>query len=59
MPAEGSASCLPCPVTDPDPREAAKGSEVRIVRCVIHGIAFDTEREACPECAKGVPARCV
>lgn len=24
-----------------------------IVACPIHGIAFDVEREACPECAKG------
>jgi len=24
-----------------------------IVRCPIHGIAYDVEREECPECAKG------
>ncbi len=24
-----------------------------IVRCPIHGIAYDDEREQCPECAKG------
>ena len=23
-----------------------------IERCPIHGIAYDVEREACPECAK-------
>ncbi len=23
-----------------------------IVRCPIHGIAYDEEREICPECAK-------
>jgi len=43
------------PVTEPDPAASAKGFEVRIVRCVIHGIAYDSEREACPECAKGPP----
>jgi hypothetical protein len=26
---------------------------VTIVRCPIHGIAYDVEREECPECAKG------
>jgi hypothetical protein len=25
---------------------------VRIVRCPIHGVAYDEEREVCPECAK-------
>jgi hypothetical protein len=50
-------SCATCPVTDPDPAEPVKGSEMRVVRCPIHGIAYDTERETCPECAKGVPAR--
>ena len=24
-----------------------------IARCPIHGIAYDVEREECPECAKG------
>jgi hypothetical protein len=43
------------PVTGPDPAASAKGFEVRIVRCVIHGIADDSERETCPECAKGPP----
>jgi hypothetical protein len=38
------------PVTEPDPAASAKGFEVR-----IHGIADDSEREACPECAKGPP----
>jgi hypothetical protein len=43
------------PVTEADPAASARGSEVRIVRCVIHGIAYDSEGEACPECAKGPP----
>jgi hypothetical protein len=30
--------------------------ELTIVRCPIHGIAFDVEREECPECAKGKAA---
>jgi len=28
---------------------------MNIVRCPIHGIAYDEEREACPECAKEPP----
>jgi hypothetical protein len=43
------------PVTEPDPRLPAKGSEVRATRCPVHGIAYDSEREICPECAKGPP----
>jgi hypothetical protein len=43
-------------VTEPDPRRPAKGSEMRVTRCTIHGIAYDSEREICPECAKE-PAR--
>jgi hypothetical protein len=39
-------------VSEPDPAVPVKGSEVRIVRCVLHGIAYDSEREVCPECAK-------
>lgn len=50
---------MPCPsfpvITRP-PEQCAKGSETRVVRCSIHGIAFDSEREICPECAKPVPA---
>lgn len=49
------AACVPCPVTTPTPGQASKGSEVRMVRCAAHGIAYDTEREVCPECAKGAP----
>ena len=45
--------CSPCPVTSPAPDQPTKGSEVRMVRCMAHGIAYDTERELCPECAKG------
>ena len=42
------------PVTAPAPQQPAKGSEVRVMRCPIHGVAYDSEREVCPECAKGV-----
>ena len=27
-----------------------------VVRCPIHGIAYDTELEICPDCAKTQPA---
>jgi hypothetical protein len=54
MPAEDDASCPTRPVTDPDPAESAKGSEVRMVRCVIHGIAYDTGRRA-PNVRRGCP----
>jgi hypothetical protein len=43
------------PVTGPDPAQPAKGAEVRMVRCATHGTAYDSEREVCPECAKGPP----
>jgi hypothetical protein len=43
----------PGPVVEPDPRLPTKGSEVRVTRCPVHGIAYDGEREICPECAKG------
>jgi hypothetical protein len=49
------ARCPTCPVIPRPSDQAAKGSETRVVRCPIHGIAFDGEREVCPECAK--PAR--
>jgi hypothetical protein len=45
------------PVTGPAPRQPAKGSEVRVMRCPIHGVAYDSEREVCPDCAKGAPPR--
>jgi len=57
MPAEDDARCPTCPVTEPDPAQPTKGSEVRMVRCLLHGIAYDTEREICPDCAKGAPSR--
>jgi hypothetical protein len=54
MPSDGAGkACPPCPVTTPAPGQPAKGSEVRMVRCTAHGIAYDSEREVCPECAKG------
>ena len=43
------------PVTGPDPAQPAKGAEVRMERCAMHGIAYDSEREVCPECAKAPP----
>jgi hypothetical protein len=51
--ADGDAPCPCCPVTARKPGQLAKGSEVRVVRCTTHGIAYDSEREVCPECAKG------
>lgn len=54
-PAGDRGACPPCPVTEPDPEVPAKGSEVRVTRCPVHGIAYDSERELCPECAKGPP----
>jgi len=35
----------------PEPTHA--GGLFRIVRCGIHGFAYDSELEACPECARG------
>ena len=29
--------------------------QMPIVNCPLHGIAYDQEREACPECAKSRP----
>jgi hypothetical protein len=52
MPSAGEGTARP-PVTAPTPDQPAKGSEVRIVRCTTHGVAYDSEREACPECVKG------
>jgi hypothetical protein len=53
--AEPGASS-PGPVTGPGPRQPAKGSEVRMVRCAAHGIAYDSEREVCPARARGSSA---
>jgi hypothetical protein len=36
-------------------REPAAGRGPAIVQCPMHGIAYDAEKEACPECAKGKP----
>jgi hypothetical protein len=36
------------------PRRQAPG--LSIVRCTLHGIAYDPNLETCPECAKGAPA---
>lgn len=47
----------PLPRPEVPPAEApVKGSEVRVTRCAIHGVAFDQEREVCPECAKAPAA---
>src|SRR5262245_38258150 len=35
-------------------RTATSASELPMTRCQIHGIAYDAEREVCPECAKGL-----
>jgi uncharacterized membrane protein len=51
----GAAAPLPAPEV-PSPEASAKGSEMRVIRCPLHGIAIDIEREECPECAK-TPAR--
>ena len=31
----------------------SENPRVNVVRCPIHGIAYDEERETCPECARG------
>jgi hypothetical protein len=36
-------------------REPAAGRGPAIVQCPMHGIAYDTDKEACPECAKAKP----
>ena len=56
-PATESEGSSPGPVTGPGPRQPVKGSEVRVMRCAVHGIAYDGEREVCPECAKGATPR--
>jgi hypothetical protein len=59
MPARGGIPAIRggvYPVIEPDPTVSVKGSEVRIARCVIHGISYDSEREVCPACAMG-PSR--
>ena len=54
MPSAGERTTYPpCPVTTTAACQSVKGSEVRMVRCTAHGIAYDSEREVCPECAKG------
>ena len=53
-PAAESDSPSKGPVTGLGPQQPAKGSEVRVMRCPIHGVAYDSEREVCPECAKGL-----
>ncbi len=53
---EDDMPCPTCPVIPRPPEQRTKGSETRMIRCSIHGIAFDSEREICPECAKPVPA---
>ena len=52
---DDGAPCPSCPVLPRPPEQGAKGSETRLVRCPTHGIAFDSERETCPECAKPAP----
>lgn len=39
----------------PSSREQAAGRGPAIVRCPMHGIAYDADKEVCPECAKPKP----
>jgi hypothetical protein len=48
-----AGACPTCPVTEPDPDAPAKGSEVRVTRCPVHGIAYDSERELVPRVRQG------
>ena len=50
--AEPGASS-PGPVTGPGPRQPARGIRGPVMRCASHGIAYDSEREVCPERARG------
>jgi hypothetical protein len=56
VPARGGGPRSGGSVVDRDPEAPVKGSGARITRCTIHGIAFDSERETCPDCAKGPSA---
>jgi hypothetical protein len=57
-PSAGEAVSRPVsPITGPDSEVPVKVHEVRMIRCPAHGIAYDSEREVCPECAKGAPGR--
>jgi hypothetical protein len=38
-------------------RSARRTPTVPVVRCPIHGIAYDTELEVCPDCARTTEAR--
>jgi hypothetical protein len=38
----------------PRPEPTRAGGRFRIVQCPMHGIAYDTELETCPECAKAI-----
>jgi len=33
-------------------RAGRRGTPLPVVRCPIHGIAYDAQLEACPDCAK-------
>ena len=54
-PAQGVVSG-PCHATSLEPSGQVPVNGVPLVRCTVHGIAYDSEREVCPECAKGPPA---
>jgi len=41
----------------PRPEPTRAGGRFRIVQCAIHGIAYDSELETCPECAKAGGSR--
>ena len=57
VPAASSTPPASGPVTGPAPRQPAKGFEIRVMRSPIHSIAYDSEREVGPACAKGAPPR--
>jgi hypothetical protein len=38
-------------------RSGRRAPAVPVVRCPIHGIAYDTELEICPDCARAPGAR--
>ncbi len=52
-PAAGTSGSSTGPVTGPLPRQPVKGSKFRMMRCPMHGIAYDSEREVSADCAKG------
>jgi hypothetical protein len=56
VPAASSTPPASGPVTGPAPRQAAKRSEIRVMRSPIHSIPYDSEREGLPRLCEGSPA---